>query len=179
MLPASTQRLTKLIYRLYRNAIKFLPDVLTEGYQKLSDDRKAIVQIVEILQHVSLINVPVDVKGTVYEELIRNTFEKSDNQQFFTPRPVVEFMVHFLDPQKDQVLCDPACGSGGFLIEASKHIHKILGEQVLEDSTAYLSNHIIGLEIDKRMAWVAHMHGDGHGNIHHLNVVVPWGFQTI
>ena len=167
--------------RLYRSAIKLLPDVLTEGYQKLSDDRKAIVQIIEVLQDVSLINVPVDVKGTVYEELIRNTFEKSDNQQFFTPRPVVEFMVQFLNPQDGQILCDPACGSGGFLIEASKHIHRILGTQASEDSTVYLSNHIIGLEIDKRMAWVAQMnlimHGDGHGNIHHLNARGSLGFS--
>ena len=166
---------------LYRDAIKFLPDILTEGYQKLSDDRKAIVRIVEILQDVSLINIPADVKGTVYEELIRNTFEKSDNQQFFTPRSVVEFMVQFLDLQYDQILCDPACGSGGFLIEASKHIHRILGGQRPEDSTAYLSSHIIGLEIDKRMAWVAQMnlimHGDGHGNIHHLNAGGSLGFS--
>ncbi len=167
--------------KLYRDAIKLLPDILTEGYQKLSNDRKAIVRIVEILQDVSLINIPVDVKGTVYEELIRNTFEKSDNQQFFTPRPVVEFMVQFLNPQYDQILCDPACGSGGFLIEASKYIHRILGEQTPENRTAYLSNHIIGLEIDKRMAWVTQMnlimHGDGHGNIHHLNAGGSLGFS--
>lgn len=47
--------------KLYRDAIKLLPDILTEGYQKLSNDRKAIVRIVEILQDVSLINIPADV----------------------------------------------------------------------------------------------------------------------
>ncbi|MBI1926531.1 N-6 DNA methylase [Candidatus Poribacteria bacterium] len=164
------------ITALYQSAISFLPDVLTNGYRKLSDDKKAVIRIVEILQDVSLSHIPTDVKGAVYEELVRNTFEKSDNQQFFTPRPVVEFMVQFLNPQAGQTLCDPACGSGGFLIEASKHIHKVLRKQMPEDLSidgmGSLSNHIVGLEIDKRMAWVAQMnlimHGNGHGNIHHL-----------
>ncbi len=177
---------------LYHNAINLLPDVLTTGYRELSDDKKAIVRIVEILQEVSLSNIPTDVKGTVYEELVRNTFEKSDNQQFFTPRPVVEFMVQFLNPQYGQTLCDPACGSGGFLIEASKHVHRIPGAQTQverseipysgEDNRAYLSNHIVGLEIDKRMAWVAQMnlimHGDGHGNTHHLDDGGSLGFSN-
>ena len=135
------------------------------------------MRILEILQNVTLSDIPADVKGTVYEELIRNTFEKSDNQQFFTPHPVVEFMVRFINPQPDQTICDPACGSGGFLIEASKHINKVLRKRTQEnlsvDSlTQYLSNHIIGLEIDKRMAWVAQMnlimHSNGHGNVKHL-----------
>ena len=83
----------------------------------------------------------------------------------------------FVNPQLDQTVCDPACGSGGFLIEASKHIGHVLFSQGEEEFPVnriaqYLSNHIIGLEIDRRMAWVAQMnlimHGDGHGNIHHF-----------
>ena len=166
------------IAALYEKAINLLPNVFTNSQRKLSNDKKAIVRIVELLHPVSLNDIPADIKGTVYEELIRNTFEKSDNQQFFTPRQVVEFMVRFTNPQLNQTLCDPACGSGGFLIEASKHIEGILFSQEGEEFTSnrmaqYLSNHIIGLEIDRRMAWVAQMnlimHGDGNGNIHHLD----------
>ena len=171
---------------LYEKAINLLPNVFTNSQRKLSNDKKAIVRIVELLHPVSLSDIPADIKGTVYEELIRNTFEKSDNQQFFTPRQVVEFMVRFTNPQLDQTLCDPACGSGGFLIEASKHIGRILFSQGGEEFTAnrmtqYLSNHIIGLEIDRRMAWVAQMnlimHGDGNGNIHHLDGNGSLGFS--
>lgn len=162
---------------LYREAISLLPDVFANGRRSLSGDQRAVVRIVEILQDINLSDTPADVKGTVYEELIRNTFDKTENQQFFTPRQVVSFMVQFIDPQPGQVLCDPACGSGGFLIEASRHFSAALGQQARGDSDAhrvlqYLSENLIGLEIDRRMAWVAQMnlimHGDGRGSIHHL-----------
>ena len=174
------------IATLYEKAISLLSNVFTNSQRQLSNDKKAIVRIVELLHPVSLNDIPADIKGTVYEELIRNTFEKSDNQQFFTPRQVVEFMVRFTNPQLDQTLCDPACGSGGFLIEASKYIEGILFSQGEEEFTSsrmaqYLSNHIIGLEIDRRMAWVAQMnlimHGDGDGNIHHLDGNGSLGFS--
>lgn len=166
------------ITTLYRKAITLLPDVFTNGPPKLSEDKKATGRIVEILQDISLSDIPADVKGIVYEELVRNTFEKSENQQFFTPRPVVNFMVQFIDPQPDQILCDPCCGSGGFLIETAGYIGTILRRQTAEDTATnrliqFLSHHLIGLEIDRRMAWVAQMnlmmHGDGQGNIHHLS----------
>lgn len=174
------------IATLYEKAVSLLPNIFTNSQRKLSSDQKAIVRIVELLHPVSLSNIPADIKGTVYEELVRNTFEKSDNQQFFTPRQVAEFMVRFTNPQLDQTLCDPACGSGGFLIEASKHIGRVLFSQGEEEFSAnriaqYLSNHIIGLEIDRRMAWVAQMnlimHGDGDGNIYHLDGNGSLGFS--
>ena len=174
------------IATLYEKAISLLPNVFTNSQRKLSKDEKAVVRIVELLHPVSLSSIPADIKGTVYEELVRNTFEKSDNQQFFTPRQVVEFLVSFVNPQLDQTVCDPACGSGGFLIEASKHIGHVLFSQGEEEFPVnriaqYLSNHIIGLEIDRRMAWVAQMnlimHGDGHGNIHHLDGNGSLGFS--
>ena len=174
------------IATLYEEAISLLPNAFTNSQRKLSDDQKAIVRIVELLHPVNLNDIPADIKGTVYEELIRNTFEKSDNQQFFTPRQVAEFMVCFTNPQLDQTVCDPACGSGGFLIEASKHIGRILFSQGKEEFSAdriaeYLSNHVIGLEIDRRMAWVAQMnlimHGDGDRNIHHLDGNGSLGFS--
>ncbi len=174
------------IATLYEKAISLLPNIFTNSQRQLSNDQKAIVRIVELLHPVSLSNIRADIKGTVYEELVRNTFEKSDNQQFFTPRQVAEFMVRFTNPQLDQTLCDPACGSGGFLIEASKHIGRVLFSQGAEEFSAnrlaqYLSNHIIGLEIDRRMAWVAQMnlimHGAGDGNIHHLDGNGSLGFS--
>ncbi len=183
---ASLNTTYQRIERLYEKAVSLLPNVFTDSQRKLSVDKQAVVRIVELLHSVSLTNIPIDIKGTVYEELVRNTFEKSDNQQFFTPRQVVEFMVRFINPQLGQTLCDPACGSGGFLIEASKHVGSLLfskGEEEfsVDQISQYLSNHIIGLEVDRRMAWVAQMnlimHGDGHGNIHHLDGNGSLGFS--
>ena len=168
----------KRVARLYQEAISLLPDILVNGRYGLSDDKKAVIRIAEILQDINLSDIPADVKGTVYEELIRNTFDKSENQQFFTPRPVSSFMVQFVDPQADQVICDPCCGSGGFLIEASRHINRALSHQTravcgADEVARYLSDYLIGLEVDRRMAWIAQMnlimHGDGRGNVHHLS----------
>jgi len=164
----------KRVSQLFEKAIALLPDVLNNNQRKLSEDKKAVANVVTLLQNVDLYEVPADVKGIVYEELVKNTYEKSENQQFFTPRVVVEFMVNFLEPQITHRLCDPACGSGGFLIEATNYISKTNSSKrknlMLEE---YLSNNLIGVEIDRRMAWTAQMnlimHGDGHGNIHHLS----------
>lgn len=149
------------VSELYKEAAALLPEIATNGRGVLSDDKRAVAKVVELLQDVDLGKIPTDVKGSVYEELIRNTFEKNDNQQFFTPRNVVDFMVDFISPEAQQIVCDPACGSGGFLITTA--------ERFADDQEPTL----VGLEIDRRMAWVAQMnmimHGAGRGTVHHLS----------
>lgn len=137
---------------LYKKAISQFDQLLLNGRGSLGEDKRAIESIAKILSEVNLSKSKTDLKGIAYEELVKNTFEKSENQQFFTPRTVVEFMIN-LTPQKDKPLsiCDPACGSGGFLIEALK---------VDIDST-----NLFGMEVDKRMAWVAQMNLQIHGGI--------------
>ena len=122
----------------------FLNAFLT--FPKRSD---GLLAAARLLSTVDLRQTTFDIKGFAYEELIRNTFDKSEHQQFFTPRPVVSFMVGLLDASPQATLCDPACGSGGFLIEALKQGHR--------------SQEIVGMEIDPRMAWVAQMNLLIHG----------------
>ena len=89
-----------------------------------------------------------DVKGLAYEDTIRGTFDKSDNQQFFTPYQVVDFMVELMDGRLAGTICDPACGTGGFLTRVTK---------------AAPAARIVGFEIDERLAWVANMNLFMHG----------------
>jgi tRNA1(Val) A37 N6-methylase TrmN6 len=114
-----------------------------------------------LLQDAELSKAPIDVKGIAYEELIKDTFDKNDNQQFFTPRTVVDFMVDALAPKRGEKICDPACGSGGFLIATSEFIHSNFGESAGAE--------LRGAEIDSRMAWVAQMnllmHGASKGRV--------------
>jgi type I restriction-modification system DNA methylase subunit len=137
---------------------------LLNGHSLLGEDKIAIAKVSKLLCNVNLSEVETDIKGFIYEELVRNTFEKTDHQQFFTPRTVVEFMVDLVSvmtslSEDAMHICDPACGSGGFLIETLKS----------EKS----NQKIIGFEIDKRMAWVAQMnvimHGGSANTIHYLN----------
>lgn len=79
-------------------------------------DDFTIFNIVQKLQGYSLVNTTenihgADIKGTVYEQMVGNTF-RGELAQFFTPRELVDFMVDFVRPDRESKILDPACGSG-------------------------------------------------------------------
>lgn len=66
----------------------------------------------------------IHVLGNLYESLLKEMRDAAgDSGEFYTPRPVVRFMVKMVDPKPGEVVLDPACGTGGFLAEAYNHIH--------------------------------------------------------
>ena len=129
------------------------PDLFPERFSFFNLEDSTISKLVEALSHYRLASVSDDLKGLLYEEIIRNTFDKGDNQQFFTPRPVVEFMVQALDASLVGKICDPACGTGGFLLQVQKHLKQ---SGSIRDAT------LIGFEIDERLSWVAGVNLDMH-----------------
>lgn len=78
-------------------------------------------RIVERLQRFNLAATSDDVKGIAFERFLGQTF-RGELGQFFTPRPIVDFMVELIDPSEGDVLCDPASGSGGFLIKFFEYV---------------------------------------------------------
>ena len=86
------------------------------------------IEIVRLLERYNLSDTSEDIKGIAFERFLGRTF-RGEIGQFFTPRPVVEFMVRMLDPQEGEVICDPASGSGGFLIR----FFEIVREQIFAD----------------------------------------------
>jgi type I restriction enzyme M protein len=61
--------------------------------------------------------------GTLYETMLREMRDAAgDSGEFYTPRPVVRFMVHAVDPRLGEIVLDPACGTGGFLVESYSHL---------------------------------------------------------
>ena len=72
-------------------------------------------EIVRKLEKYNLSDTSEDIKGVAFERFLGRTF-RGEIGQFFTPRTIVEFMVYMIDPQEGEVVCDPASGSGGFLI---------------------------------------------------------------
>lgn len=78
-------------------------------------------RIVETLQAFDLAKTSDDIKGLAFEKFLGATF-RGELGQYFTPRPVVDFMVEMLNPGEGQLICDPAAGSGGFLIRAFEHV---------------------------------------------------------
>jgi type I restriction enzyme M protein len=86
-------------------------------------------RIVQKLQKFNLAATSDDVKGIAFEKFLGQTF-RGELGQFFTPRPIVDFMVELLDPKEGEVLCDPASGSGGFLIKFFEHVRSQIEEDV-------------------------------------------------
>jgi type I restriction enzyme M protein len=68
----------------------------------------------------------VDVKGAIYEGLLERTASdvKTGAGQYFTPRPVFAACVEVVDPRPHHAVCDPACGTGGFLLSAYEHMRQ-------------------------------------------------------
>ena len=86
------------------------------------------LEIVRLLERYNLSDTSEDIKGIAFERFLGKTF-RGEIGQFFTPRPIVEFMVRMVEPQEGDVICDPASGSGGFLIR----FFEIVREQILAD----------------------------------------------
>jgi type I restriction enzyme M protein len=94
---------------------KYATDQLFADDERINLRPATVEKIVELLQAYNLSDTSEDVKGVAFERFLGRTF-RGEIGQFFTPRPVVEFMIRLLDPQEDDIACDPAAGSGGFLI---------------------------------------------------------------
>lgn len=142
------QKVFDRVSSLYADSIDTSDPLATNGRKTLASYPEAVARCVNLLQDFSLLSIGSHAIGTAYEELIRNTFEKSENQQFFTPKNVVEFMVGALVLPPQATICDPASGSGGFLAQALN----------VADSPR-----LFAMEIDKRMAWVTQMNLALHG----------------
>jgi type I restriction enzyme M protein len=98
--------------------------IFRKSQNKLSDPAK-LTRIVSLIDKEGpWIGIGVDVKGEIYEGLLeKNASEvKSGAGQYFTPRPVIEAIVECVAPKIGETVCDPACGTGGFLLAAHDHM---------------------------------------------------------
>lgn len=107
---------------------EFIQDDLFEANDKIKIKQASFEAIVKELEIYNLSRTADDVKGIAFEKFLGKTF-RGELGQFFTPRTIVDFMVELLDPQEGEIICDPCCGSGGFLIKAFEYIReKIEGD---------------------------------------------------
>ena len=88
-------------------------------------------RIVKKLERFDLSKTGDDIKGLAFERFLGTTF-RGELGQFFTPRPIVDFMIDLLDPREGELICDPAAGSGGFLIRAFEHVRAQIAADIQE-----------------------------------------------
>ena len=101
----------------------FSKDNLFDPNETIRIRETSFEKIVEELQVYNLSTTSDDVKGIAFEKFLGRTF-RGELGQFFTPRTIVDFMVSVLDPQEGEYICDPCCGSGGFLIRAFEYVRE-------------------------------------------------------
>lgn len=169
------------------------PDVLTNE-DHISLDPKSLAYVVSELQDYSLMTAQRDVVGDAFEVFIHRAL-KGGQGQYFTPKNVVKCAVQILDPSGNDKIIDPACGSGGFLIEGLKYLHTKIeaegekynwpDEMIQEEKVAKANINFCGIEKDSFLSKVVKAYmilmGDGKSGIFcedSLNFPTDWNIGT-
>lgn len=97
--------------------------IFRKSQNKIQDPAK-LRRLIELINDQTWTGIDIDVKGDIYEGLLQKNAEdiKSGAGQYFTPRPLIKAMVEVVRPEPDMLICDPACGTGGFLLAAQDFI---------------------------------------------------------
>lgn len=174
----TNKELAKRVHRIYKAGKNFDKEVFKDDI-RLSDKR--IRTIVEYLQKINLNETDLDSKGRAFETFM-GSFFRGEFGQYFTPRPIVQFIVEALPIKNTSLVLDTSCGSGGFLLHALDKVRKQANvefpnyEDDVQENRAWFEywhnfaeNHLYGIEINEQIARTAKMnmiiHDDGHTNV--------------
>ncbi len=128
----------ELFYQYFFEQTKeeFKRDEIFKETDVLRIREASFLEIVKKLEKYNLSDTSDDVKGIAFEEFLGKTF-RGDLGQFFTPRTLVNFMVAVLDPQEGEIIGDPCCGTGGFLIKAFEYIREKIEQEIQHAKTTF------------------------------------------
>lgn len=107
-----------------------------------------------------------DIRGDVYEYLLSKLSTAGVNGQFRTPRHIIRMMVDMMQPGPDEVICDPACGTSGFLVAASEYLKENRKEDVFfnrQNKDHYMNHMFHGYDMDRTMLRIGAMNMMTHG----------------
>lgn len=169
------KRITALFERV---VVDLAQDGIFDGNDTILLDAPGVAWVVGQLQRGSLLDTPTDVVGDAFEVFAESKLV-GEKGEFFTPRGVVELAVALVNPQPRETVCDPACGSGGFLISAMKHIWEAMSEAAewkgqpddvfAQNRERMASQCIFGIDKESDLAKIARAYmtisGDGRSNI--------------
>jgi type I restriction enzyme M protein len=177
-----SRKLAERIKGLYTAQQAKDPDVFTET---IKIDDASLRTVVSHLESINLNKTDLDTKGLAFEQFMDGFF-KGDFGQYFTPREIISFAVDMMRPGNEDIVLDPACGSGGFLLYALDAVRKE-ADEFFPDQTAkpekgipegkdhydhwhaFAKERLYGIEINDEIARVAKMnmiiHDDGHTNV--------------
>ncbi|MDE5562433.1 MAG: type I restriction-modification system subunit M [Clostridiales bacterium] len=108
----------------------------------------------------------VDAKGDVYEYLLSKISQSGLNGQFRTPRHIIKMMVDMMQPTPDDIICDPACGTSGFLVSSGEYLKEHYKQDIFFDSKKrehYMNSTFHGFDMDRTMLRIGAMNMMTHG----------------
>ncbi|MBE5910114.1 type I restriction-modification system subunit M [Pseudobutyrivibrio sp.] len=156
--------------------IKNLHSDKDSAYSKYMDDAifklptpLLLSKVVDSLDEIyALMNVAqaTDIRGDVYEYLLNKIASAGRNGQFRTPRHIIRMMVELVDPKADDVICDPACGTSGFLVSAAEYLKEKKKEEIFFDKDKkdhYMNSMFNGFDMDRTMLRIGAMNMMTHG----------------
>ena len=178
--PKEVARRVKALFRDVRDELK--DDGVFSAHDTITLDDRSIAWVVGQLERGSLLNTDSDVVGDAFEVFSESKFI-GEKGEFFTPRGVVRIAVKLADPAPRDKVCDPACGSGGFLIHAMKHVWDKMADDPewrdardMQDRRRQMAaRSFFGIDKETDLVKIAKAHmaiaGDGRSNIVHENAL--------
>jgi type I restriction enzyme M protein len=139
--------------------------IFRNAKNKIRDPAKLRLLVVELIGRTEWTGLPTDLKGDAYEGLLEKNARdtKSGAGQYFTPRPLIEAIVECVSPKPGEIVCDPACGTGGFLLSAHHYLVN-RNPQMSKAERSHLTRRAIrGVELVEEVARLATMNLLLHG----------------
>jgi type I restriction enzyme M protein len=124
---------------------------------------RLLAQVVDMLDNIDMADR--DTKGDVYEYLLSKIASAGTNGQFRTPRHIIKMMVEMVAPTVEDVICDPAAGSSGFLVYSGEYIREKYGNELLKPAVQrhFQDTMFMGMEFDPSMLRISAMNLILHG----------------
>lgn len=132
-------------YKEILNKLGNMDGILREIYSDADNKIKKpalLKKVITMIDSEKWVSMAADVKGAIYEELLKEYAEdtKSGAGQYFTPRALINTMVKCLKPLPNKTICDPACGTGGFLLSAYDYLSNPDNYKLDRDAKQFLKN---------------------------------------
>lgn len=156
--------------------IKTLHSDKNSAYSKYMDDAifklptpLLLSKVVDLLDDIyELMNETQssDVRGDVYEYLLSKIAQSGRNGQFRTPRHIIKMMVEMMEPSADEIICDPACGTSGFLVASGEYLKEHRKEEIFfnrQKKEHYMNHMFHGYDMDRTMLRIGAMNMMTHG----------------
>lgn len=138
--------------------------------------------IVNLLDKVDWLSLPVDVKGTIYEELLQRSAAESTKGagQYFTTRPVIQAICEVMQPTPEDHICDPAAGTGGFLCAAYNYVLDRFEKKLDRDQKRAVREELVeGMELTNKVGRLCAMNLYLHGIGSEQKIVVHTGHDSL